>query len=400
MDFKRIRYFFGLLLPLSVMLSSCSSGDEPDNGQVRDTTILIYAVASNSLSSALVNDKQEMLTAASSMDLDGLSLLLYEVNTTGNPKLSKLVKDKDGTPSFHTVKEYDRSIYSTDPRRISEVIEYTLEYSPARTYGLVLWSHGTGLDPSFSSHSLSRTDPQPGNSMCWSFGQDINQDKDAAYSDRTDIDELADAIPDHVFQFIWFDACYMSGIETVYELRDKCDYFVGYATEVYAPGMPYDLTLPHILRKIPDLQGGAKAFFDYYAYNSDSRMRSATVAYLDMKKIEPVADFCKATYVGASAPSTASLQCYTRGGIGPFYDFGQYSRLMAASGSSGISSDILDSALSDFVIWSAATDLDFSYKPIVKKDFSGISCHRFVAVDNSSKNSFYKTLDWYKRVYE
>lgn len=71
---------------------------------------------------------------------------------------------------------------------------------------------------------------------------------------------LADAIPDGVFDFIWFDACYMSGIETAYELRDKCDTFVAYPTEVYTPGMPYNLTIPYILKETPDLKSAASEF--------------------------------------------------------------------------------------------------------------------------------------------
>ena len=262
----------------------------------------------------------------------------------------------------------------------------------AKLYGLVLWSHGTGLDP-FTS---TRSSEEGGHPMLHSFGSDKDNDKGG--HDEINIDELADAIPDNLFNFIWFDACYMSGIETIYELRDKCRYFVGYPTEVFDSGMPYDLTLPYFLSEKPDLVEGAKAFFNYYANYSSSSMQVATVCVVDMEKLEGVADYCKAAYSEAPKPSTSGLLKYTRGSIGPFYDFGQYTKTMAANNKQAPGVEEFGARMGELVLFSAATEKDFNYNPIDPEKFSGISCHVF-SDDGTKKNEFYKTLDWYRRVY-
>ncbi len=388
-------------LMFALSLTSCGEDtpSEPAKDESIKSTVLLYAVASNNLYSNLIDDKEEILTAASQMDLTGLRMLVYQVTPYDEPSLLELKKGADGTATFVTVKEYSKDMYSTDPRRIAEVIDYVKTEYVSALYGLVLWSHGTGLDP-FTSTRSDDGDEEEDNlhrslPMLYSFGQD----KNGSDEDRINIDELADAIPDNLFNFIWFDACYMSGIETIYELRDKCEYFVGYPTEVFTPGMPYDLTLPYFLAEKPNLAGGAEAFFKYYAEHSSSSYRVATVCVVDMDKLEPVADFCKTAYVGAYLSSGVGLQKYTRGSIGPFYDFGQYTRLMSAQNDSYADIEAFEKALDDLVIYAAATDVDFNYNAINQENFSGISCHLFFD-DGGSKLEFYKTLDWYKRVYE
>lgn len=380
-----------LAISLFLTFSSCGkdSPDEPQQEETIKSTVLLYAVASNSLYSNLLEDKDEILTAAQQMDLTHLRLLIYEVTRYDEPKLLELKKLKDGTSTFETVKEYTKDLYSTDPRRITEVIDDVRTSFNSDLYGLVLWSHGTGLDPFSTTRStVSINLPE-----LYAFGQDKNDNDE----DWTNIDELADAIPDHFFNFIWFDACYMSGIETIYELKDKCDYFVGYPTEVCSEGMPYNLTLPYFLADKPDLRGGAEKFFDYYKNNAQYRV--ATICVLDMDKIEPVADFCKRAYAGSFLSSGNGLQKYTRGSIGPFYDFGQYTRLMSAQNESVTDIEQFEQALDDMTIYAAATDKDFSSNTINKENFSGISCYLFQD-DGGRKSEFYKTLDWYKRVYE
>lgn len=387
--------FTTLALLFVLTLSSCGedSPDVPANEDDIKSTVLLYAVASNNLYSNLLEDKEEIIAAARNMDLTHLRMLVYQVTPYDEPVLLELKKSIDGEPAFKTVKQYSKDLYSTDPRRISEVINDVRAGYDSDLYGLVLWSHGTGLDPFASSRSSGDAFIP----MLYSFGSDKDSDKDSSYYDQINIDELADAIPDNLFSFIWFDACYMCGIETIYELRNKCEYFVGYPTEVCSEGMPYNLTLPYFLADKPDLRGGAEKFFDYY--NNYAQYKVATICVLDMNKLEPVADFCKEAYAGTSLTSNSGLQKYTRGSIGPFYDFGQYTNLMARKQMSPPDFNSFEAAFNDMVIFSAATENDFNYRPINKENFSGISCHLFFD-DGSRKSEFYKTLDWYRRVYE
>lgn len=405
--YKRIvRGFFFLISAIVTgnLFLSCGHSDDPTPpvNEKRDLTVLLYAVASNDLESYLESDKNEILRAVAGMDMSGLSLLVYQVTSQGAPALLEVNKDASGKCSYKELKNYDRSVYSTDPKRISEVIEDVGTLRKADKYGLVLWSHGTGLDPAFPTHGNSPASDifERIPDTCFSFGADKDKEKDPSYTDAIDIDELADALPDGMFDFIWFDACYMSGIETIYQLRNKCNHFVGYPTEVFSPGMPYDLTVPYFLNRQPDLVGGARAFFNFYNESSDYQMRVATACVVDMSAIEKLADACAGLYKGVEeAPSAEGMICYTRRKIGPFYDFGQYSRKMADLNPDKPSFSEFEKAIDKFVIWCAASDVDFNYRPIDPEGYSGISCYIYNPSSMSEKNEYYRTLDWYKRVY-
>lgn len=381
---------------MSLLFYSCGGSDGPDEPSgPNKRTVLVYAVASNDLYGNLIDDKNEMLEAAGKMNMNGMSMIVYQITPYENPKLLEIRRQPDGMYGFSTIAEYDKSLYSTDPRRISQVISDVARMCPAENYGLILWSHGTGMDPSFSTHSTRSEEvvaPFAGSGMVFSFGSDNDKDKNPNYYDKIDIDELADAIPGGMFDFIWFDACYMSGIEMAYELRDKCDYFVAYPTEVYRPGMPYHLTMPYFLRETPDLVGSANAFFDYYVNDA------ATVAVMDMSKIEDVAEACKEVYPGSPAIQESGLLKYTtQRTIGPFYDFGQVTKEKALGKNVDISK--FNKAMSEFVIWKAATEYDFNFHPISQDNYSGISCHLFDPDSGSEKDDYFMTLDWYKRVW-
>lgn len=393
---------------LSVVMSMSSCGDDKPQGPTEPDSIkrcvLLYAVASNNLYENLLSDKDEILEAARDMDLTGLSMMVYQVTRNDSARLLQLRRGRDGVCEFISVKSYDKDIYSTDPRRIGAVIEDVRALTNANNYGLIFWSHGTGIDPSFSTHD-TRSDcdemvfSETRHSF-YSFGSDNNPEKDKGYYDEIDIDELADAIPDGVFDFIWFDACYMSGIETAYELRDKCDTFVAYPTEVYTPGMPYNLTIPYILKETPDLKSAASEFFTYYSDHPSSSYRVATIAVMDMTKIEIVAEYCNRAYSGFSkAPSSSGLQTYSRGKFGPFYDFGQYTRRVMEMNPTDMTSEDFERLMDEFVIYKSATDYDFNGRPISADNYSGVSCFRFSESDSSEKAQYYHTLDWYKRVY-
>lgn len=136
---------------MAVMFGVASCGDDggtncPVSSDTK-RTVLIYAVASNNLSSYLEKDVKEMIAAAPSVD--GLSgevrVLLYSVasKSADVANLAELVRDAKGQWCFQNVKSYDRNTFSTDPERISEVISDLREIAPAPNYGLVFWSHAT-----------------------------------------------------------------------------------------------------------------------------------------------------------------------------------------------------------------------------------------------------------------
>lgn len=386
------------------------SSNDPDPFFNRDKktfkrTVLLYAIASNNLYSSAEEDMEEMLSAAASCDLDNVSFLVYLVGYKDNAELMELCRGKDGIAEFRTVKEYDRSMFSTDPRRLYAVIDDMRKLRNAENYGLVLWSHGTGWSYSDTKHPTESNPAPP--TVARSFGHD-------SYNKLTDymnIDELAGAIPSGLFDFIWFDACYMSGIETIYQLRDKCDIFVGYPTEVWMYGMPYDETLPLILKPTPNLVGAADLFTDYYK----NKNLAWTIAVLRMSGINDLAQAAREVYRGATGPDASELVKYSRRPCGPFYDFGQMTSLFSASGS-GDKTDadqrekitVFWDVLKSMTLYSSSSEYNFSYPGygIVRDEYlidsqwySGINCRHFSsASDFADTSDYYRNLDWFQDV--
>lgn len=409
-----IKYALSIIAAVLIIgLSACTSADEPDpqpdDKSEAKTSILIYAVASNNLSAYLYEDIQEMREGAEKLDLDKSEIYIYYLSKTELPALYKLsdrsdrsksdANAGDGLPVFDKVKEYDRSQYSTDPKRIRAVIEDYLELSSAApsNRGIIFWSHSTAWEPAFSDHTVHEKRR--------SFGQD----QYGTQSDQCDITELADVIPEDCFDFIWFDCCYMGNIEVAYQLRNKAKYMVGYPTEVWGTGMPYQNTLQYIAGTDPDLIKASDVFADYYVKQS----LPVTIGVYSLTDIEPMVQIA-ASRIDADIPPRFLLTNYGRRGY-QFYDFGEYykskglpmdvkptGRVAYDEAMKAFDDAVMRSALDKFVLHKRSNNMLFTstggtYTAVNPDYFSGVTTHHFVD-EETERTDYYKSLDWYQTI--
>ncbi len=424
-----LTYIFALLCT-GFLFQSCHK-DEPSPEQKHtDTSILLYAVASNNLSISFNEDLKEMKLGLKEVDLDRIDYYIYYVRNGLNPGpvLVKAVKNHEGEVDFQEIKAYDRETPSTDPKRISQIINEFSTMTSGDTKGLILWSHSTAWAPSPSFNpDLSEIPAFDGNNGGVGDGskndaeqeynlemmpQDIikwwGQDIETGVAHYCELPDLANAIPDKHFDFIWFDCCYMSSIEVIYQLRNKANLFVAYPTEVLAEGAPYDLVLPLIAKINPDLVAAADAMSDYYL----SGNKMFTVAVIDPAPIEAIAEMAQSAIPGTRAPKYKLIK-YSRGGYG-FYDFGQYTRKWGdslnnnESGAVAWDTDEFNRLMNDFVIYKNCSNKIFTGS-IDTEQYSGISCGYFdynpdspTAADASdyADQVYYTRLDWFDRVYK
>lgn len=390
---------------LSVMILTGCSEEEPEttieDGRQQKTTILIYAVASNNLANDLRNDMMEIYDAADKIKglNESVTVLLYNV-FPGNDyaRLSRLVKN-DGVYTFEKVRGYDRKTYSTDPKRIREVIDDAYSIAPADYNGIIFWSHGTGWTPDFSGHAYeSRATSLPSSltpgETIKSFGSDSYMYK----TDSCDINELVDAIPSDRFNFIWFDCCYMNGIELMYQLRGKCDTLIAYPTEIMSEGMPYHLTLPYIASEKPDFEAAANTLFDYY--NNKKQPVTVMISDLSVEKLDHLAEISANILKDAVELKQYELYRYSRQLNGPFFDLKQYltNSLNPLRGDKESLLKELNDVLDDIVILKKLSEKDFRGADIPQDEVTAISCH-IPGAQTAEHEEYYKTLEWYKRVY-
>ncbi|MDE7380554.1 MAG: hypothetical protein K2N03_00310, partial [Muribaculaceae bacterium] len=382
----------------SLVLVSCKNDEpHPDKDLNPDkewnydfkSATLIYAVASNDLYSDFRQDSIEMLEGAKNIDLNENLIMLYSVTPKGNPKLQFLFKKTStGEVRFCSYKEYDRNLRSTDIRRISDVINTFLEVCKTENTGLIFWSHSTGwLYQSNTGNAITESSIKSLNGdqiNAYAFGQD----KDQYGIGYCNIPDLAKAIPDHKFQYLWFDCCYMSNIESLYQLRNKAKKTVAYPTEIYADGMPYNQTLPLLARINPELIVAADRVHDYFGE------RAHTIAVINNSELENFATIFSNALRGISDNNTSGMLDYSNRRYYParIYDLGEYTRRLYNK--KDLDESELNQSLDNLILYKECSGKDFNNLLIDKNQFHGISISDLLR----NENKFYRSLDWYNRV--
>lgn len=222
---RMIKHIF-LTIALATALSGCHHDESPDTPQTAPMTVVVYMAADNSLGRDHkdTDDINEMLTAKRKGALaKGSRVMVYRAEyRTGRQRLMELKSD-----SLHTVKEYDRSLASTDPMRMRQALADARSLAPANEYGLVLWSHALGW-------TNATADPPRGSVAPRSFGDDLTAGR------KMPISELGEALDPDAWKYIYFDCCLMGSVEVAYELRHAAPYIYASVTETPYDGVPYD----------------------------------------------------------------------------------------------------------------------------------------------------------------
>lgn len=283
------RCILGFLLTL--FLCGCSEKSTPPERRV-SRVLLVYFAADNNLAGNVQANLDGLVQGvAAAADAD--TRVVAYIDILGeNPCLL------DVTPSGQ------RELYrwpspqnSASGETLAEVIALTRRFAPASRYGLVLWSHGVGWLPASAQNYLTRSvirEASPWPATKW-FGQDVT----ASPTGYIDTGELAAAIPDGMFDYILFDACYMASVEVLYALRRKAGWIVSSPTEVVADGFPYGAILMDLTAAAPDLEAVCRSFYDYYAGHPNPRYRSASVSLVRTSELDALAEATAELYGAA-----------------------------------------------------------------------------------------------------
>lgn len=413
-----------LAVCLALGLSSCDKNDEPAPGRDDEgmphrekvqKTVLVYTVAANDIEDYLKRDSVEMSQAAPYIEGLGrdVNVVLYFAGLNRNATLSELRLDPNGHGYFKCVKSYDRDISSVDPLRVREVLSDVMSSWPADRYGTVMGSHASGWTPDFYHTGCDDDTPEGYASRSWlalrgvgspqdnlpsagrfySFGRDLT----TGCSDTVDLDALATCFDDGSMDFIWFDACYMGGIEVAYQFRDKCRLFAGSAAEVGASGLDYTATLPLLARRDSDVTGAARSYAEAYG----SSGTPYTICVVDETKLDKVAETVRPLVSTDDVYFTSLLQSYHRFPFGPFYDLRQYVRASAQMLNTSAVEDLqaFEASYADAIKYKSISPRSFSNTEWSEEDFGGLSAHVYGTAKSSAQENYFLNLDWGRDVY-
>lgn len=381
---RKIRKPFAGILALAIIssLSSCSEAEEPPASMSQDFTVIIYMVATNSLDSNYLIDIEEIKKAVEKMPTDKINVLVYSVVYGSEPQLYHVRNNGSLPATMVSMRNYPDDGLSLTQDRMRQIVDDAIALAPADSYGIFFWSHALNWLPANKASEV----PRPS----YSFGDDSGR--------AIDITDMAEALPDGVFDFIWMDCCLMGSVEAAYQFRNKCDYYVGYPTEVLANGLPYDEVLPTLCHSgVAGLAEAARLTYESYLHQPYDYLRSCTVGVIDTHALPDLAVVCnEIVESNGYAVSLIGLQSYGRKGGVSFYDAEQSFGRMCGDVSHLNTS--LEAAFRKAVIYKAATP-EFLGIVISPEHFSGLSTSLLQTITKPNLINLYHELDWYKAVY-
>ena len=399
-----------LLILLSVLPSSCVK-IENDSEESLQSTVLVYMAADNNLSVKVNGNVNGMKYSIRNIG-DNMNLVLF-IDVPGKiPCLIQMNGDHNDT-----LMVYDKSLDSTDPTVLHDVIEYVLEHYKSDQYGLVMWSHGMGWLPGSKLHNVAYN-------MGYAQKRGGGEDSDEPYAENIynlytgftktfglegvqgefrfmELQDMVNAIPDNKFDFIMFDACFMSSIEVVYALRNKCRYFIGSSYEIVSEGFPYSEMTSDLL--YGRLLKACREFYSHYNLQQGWKQMGG-IALIRTDKLErlatsfgKIASNSKDTIPDINTENLQRFDCFSHH---VFFDLEDVAGYMC---NDPVLMAEFRQALNDCVLYSKSTDyifkgehLNTSYMDEIKiNSYCGLSV--FVPVKKFNKMGLideYRKTEW------
>ena len=203
---------------------SLNSGSDSIEKTKKKWTVLLYSAADNNLETALVKDVAELESVGSSNEMN----LVAQLDRGDRP--SSISGGWDGCKRFYLTKDDDRSninspaladlgqVNMSDPKVLSDFIQWGMKEFPAENYILIMSDHGAGWPGAL---------------------------QDISHNDFASTPSLKDGIMDaekktgQKINIIGFDACLMASTEVAHELSNAGDFLVASQNTEGGDGWPY-----------------------------------------------------------------------------------------------------------------------------------------------------------------
>lgn len=304
---------FGMFAVLMTFVSCWGGSDKevptPTDDQANRTVIGLI-LADNSLDSYTNPDINEMISGMekNNVDWDKNNIVLFIDGKSSSPIIINLKREKNDSDDYVIVKdtlfEYTEESIANIPdidfaessstvSMCKDALKRIITEYKAKSYGLILWSHGDGWIPSDNYVA-----PSAGTRK---FGQDTHTGSTPSIkwienSELKTIIEYSCSLMDNAekkYEFIYADACEMATITTVYDFKDYCNYFVGSVAETPGPGGYYTTQLPAMFEVSDPAIAMAEAYNT--RYNGDWNWTNGAGAQLSVLKMSELDNLASVT---------------------------------------------------------------------------------------------------------
>lgn len=373
-----------LLYAATLLFIAASCTKDPENNSDESRRVMImYSAGYNDLSNALTTDLEDLESAYLPQNTQSSHVLLVFSRNRGSnyaPVLYRVYKNSGGDIVKENIKTWGEQDQATDPAVLKEVLDLAKTMFPAKGYGLVYSSHGTGWLPDKNRTRASL--------------RSIGMDDDYGNKREMELNEFVDAIP-YKLDYVVFDACFMGCVEVAWALRNVTEQIVFSPTEIMREGMNYLTLTQNLLQSEPNVFAVAKDYYEQYSNPQTDYTKSnpyATITLVKTSGLGSLATISKELFekyrevIGSLTGN--GIQQYYRYDYPYFYDFED---ILVKAGISADEKSRLDSALGACITYKAATP---SFMSITISTYSGLSMF-LPSSGDSALTSFYKEhIDW------
>lgn len=341
-------------------------------------TVIVYLGRDSNLAN---NDEEKIKYMLEGWDGKRGNLLIYQDRKGEMPVLLDAYSE-NGENKTRVIQEYEKE-NSASPKVLKRVINDAKALHPAGSYGLIVFSHGSGWLPQGAYNTLR------------SIITDSPSDSEMELIDFT---HALSAGSIH-FDYIVFEACFMAGIEVAYELRHVTDYILASSAEIVSPGFwtTYSSSMNTLFQRKADLKAFAKAAFSYVE-NQSGAWQSGTLSVINTSELYALTSFLQANLPAEPLTDIDGIQYFDRKKNHTFFDFEDYFSRMLEN------DDLkkeLTSLVEKCVVYKAATPVFFEsgFNSFEINKHSGLTTYIMQDIF-PELNQAYKKLSWYKDIYE
>lgn len=398
---KKLFTLFICMISLAMTFTSCSE-EAFDTDSVNKQTILVFYPWTGSKSyTGLLGYLQNNIDSICDgiIDRKGLNnsrVLVflsdkYNHSTLYDLQYNATTKSVDRVP----LKEYEGASYAS-AEGIADILNEVKTKASALNYALIVGVHGCGWTyasdwsryPYYARPSVTR--PRDNNFSGIQFGPDPNAPLTRFFGsvslaeNAMDISNLAEGIRESglKMQYILFDACYMSNIETAYELKDVTNYMIASGSEIMAAGLPYRSMWSYLNSSTPNYSSIVSTSVNFY---KNSSAPFCNLAAIDCRQVEKLASVMKeinAQYQLSASVSLDSIQHLDGFRPNLFHDLETYVDSLHPSGY------LLDQFKSQLKLTIKASDhTDEAYTCIYSSDSFKIKNYCGITISDPSQHS-------------
>ena len=414
---KKLFTLFICSISLAMTFTGCSE-EAFDTDSVNKQTILVFYPWTGSQSdTGLLGDLQNNIDSICDgiIDRKGLNnsrVLVFLSNKYNHSMLYDLqynatTKSVDRVP----LKEYEGASYAS-AEGIADILNEVKTQASALNYALIVGAHGCGWTyasdwskyPDYARPSVTRPSDSALNGYSATgysatgissfsgiqFGPDPNAPLTRFFGsvslaeNAMDISTLAEGIRESglKMQYILFDACYMSNIETAYELKDVTNYMIASGSEIMAAGLPYRSMWSYLNSSTPNYSSIVSTSVNFY---KNSSAPFCNLAAIDCRQVEKLAGVMKDINAENQLQASVNLDSIQHlDGFRPnlFYDLETYVDSLHPSGY------LLDQFKSQLKLTIKASDhTDEAYTCIYSSDSFKIKNYCGITISDPSQHS-------------